>query len=64
MKKKRYIVPSQFAVKLQEKNMMALSLGYGNADPGKDVLTNENDDWELWDDEDESFIPKNPKYFN
>lgn len=60
--KKRYIVPSQFAVELQANNMMALSL-YGNADPDGEVLTKENDDWELWDDEDESFIPKNPKYF-
>lgn len=56
-------MPSQFAVELQANNMMALSL-YGNADPDGEVLTKENDDWELWDDEDESFIPKNPKYFN
>ena len=62
--KKRYIVPSQFAVKLQEKNMMALSLlGDGYADPEKGALTKENDDWDFMDDEDESFIPKNPKYF-
>ena len=46
--KKRYIVPSQFAVKLQEKNMMALSLG-GTAD-GSTVLGKENDDWDFMDD--------------
>lgn len=57
------MVPSLFAIKLQTKNMMALSLGDGYADPGKSVLTKEDDDWDFWDDEDESFIPKNPKYF-
>ena len=64
MKKKRFVAPSLFAVELQANNMMALSFGDGNADPSKPVLTKENDDWDLWDDEDESFIPKNPKYFN
>ena len=61
--KKTYSVPSQFAVELQANNMMAVSLVGGTAD-GSTVLGKENDDWELWDDEDESFIPKNPKYFN
>ena len=61
MKKKRFVAPSLFAVELQANNMMAVSL-VGPAD-GSTVLGKENDDWELWDDEDESFIPKNPKYF-
>ncbi len=65
MKKKRFVAPSLFAVELQANNMMAVSLlGDRYADPDGEVLTKENDDWELWDDEDESFIPKNPKYFN
>ena len=65
MKKKRFVAPSLFAVELQANNMMAVSLlGDRYADPEKGALTKENDDWELWDDEDESFIPKNPKYFN
>ena len=60
--KKRFVAPSLFAVELQaNNNMMALSLG-GTAD-GSTVLGKENDDWEFMDDEDESFIPKNPKYF-
>ena len=63
MKKKRFVAPSLFAVELQANNMMALSLGGGDADPSKPVLTKENDDWDFMDDEDESFIPKNPKYF-
>ena len=64
MKKKRFVAPSLFAVELQANNMMAVSLlGDGYADPSKDVLTKENDDWDFMDDEDESFIPKNPKYF-
>ena len=63
MKKKRFVAPSLFAVELQANNMMAVSLGAGYADPSKDVLTKENDDWDFMDDEDESFIPKNPKYF-
>ena len=63
MKKKRFVAPSLFAVELQANNMMALGFGDGNADPDKPVLTKENDDWDFMDDEDESFIPKNPKYF-
>lgn len=65
MKKKRFVAPSLFAVELQaNNNMMAVSILDVSADPNQPVLTKENDDWELWDDEDESFIPKNPKYFN
>jgi len=64
MKKKRFVAPSLFAVELQANNMMAVSILDVSADPNQPVLTKENDDWELWDDEDESFIPKNPKYFN
>ena len=64
MKKKRFVAPSLFAVELQaNNNMMAVSILDGSADPNKPVLTKENDDWDFMDDEDESFIPKNPKYF-
>lgn len=63
MKKKRYMVPSQLAIELQANNMMAVSILDVSADPYQPVLTKENDDWDFMDDEDESFIPKNPKYF-
>lgn len=63
MKKKRFVAPSLFAVELQANNMMAVSILDVSADPNQPVLTKENDDWDFMDDEDESFIPKNPKYF-
>lgn len=32
-------------------NMMAVSLQDGNADPGKPVLTKEDNGWDFWGDE-------------
>lgn len=61
--KKTYIVPSQFDVELQANNMMALSMQGGTADPDKEVLTKENDDLDFWDDEDDSNVLKDPKFF-
>ena len=55
-------MPSLFAVELQANNMMALSTG-GSADPDKEVLTKENDDLDFWDDEDDSNVLKDPKFF-
>ena len=34
-------------------NMMAVSLQDGNADPGVEVLTKENTNWNLWGDSEE-----------
>jgi hypothetical protein len=61
--RKPYSVPSQFAIELQASNMMAVSILDGSADPNKPVLTKENNDWDFWADEDDSFTPKNPKFF-
>ncbi|MBR5052134.1 MAG: hypothetical protein IKW91_02795 [Bacteroidaceae bacterium] len=61
--KKTYIVPSQLDVELQANNMMALSMQGGTADPDKEVLTKENDDLDFWDDEDDSNVLKDPKFF-
>ena len=61
--KKTYIVPSQFDVELQANNMMALSMQGGTADPDKEVLTKENDDLDFWDDEEDSNVLKDPKFF-
>ena len=61
--KKTYTVPSQFDVELQANNMMAVSLLDGGADPDKEVLTKENDDLDFWDDEDDSNVLKDPKFF-
>ncbi|MBO7137559.1 MAG: hypothetical protein J6V92_03730 [Bacteroidaceae bacterium] len=62
--KKSYIIPSQFVCELHARNIMAISLQGGDADPNADVLTKENSDWDFWDDEDNGYIPKNPKFFD
>lgn len=49
--KKTYIEPAIQANEAQALAMMAVSLQDGAADPSKDVLTKEDDDWELWDEE-------------
>ena len=61
--KKTYIMPSQFDVELQANNMMAISMQGGTADPDSPVLTKENDDLDFWDDEEDSNVLKDPKFF-
>ena len=56
-------MPSQFDVELQANNMMAISMQGGTADPDSPVLTKENDDLDFWDDEDDSNVLKDPKFF-
>ena len=51
--KKSYIIPSQFVCELHARNIMAISLQGGDADPNADVLTKEDDDWDLWADSEE-----------
>ena len=36
----------------QVQNLMAVSLQDGSADPSKEVLTKENNSWDIWCDED------------
>ncbi|MBQ9293483.1 MAG: hypothetical protein IJ219_00965 [Bacteroidaceae bacterium] len=49
--KKTYMMPALQVSEAQAVNMMAVSIQDGNADPGKDVLTKENTDWDFWGDE-------------
>lgn len=51
--KKTYIMPAVQVEEAVAVNMMAISLQNGNADPNADVLTKENDDWDLWSDSEE-----------
>lgn len=47
--KKTYSMPALQVCEAEATNMMAVSLKDGNADPSKEVLTKENDDWNIWD---------------
>lgn len=42
-------MPAIQANETQAATMMAVSIQGGNADPSKEVLTKENDDWDIWD---------------
>lgn len=50
--KKIYMMPALQVSEAQVQNMMAVSLQDGTADPDKPVLTKEDNDWNIWDDED------------
>ena len=62
--KKSYIIPSQFVCELHARNIMAVSLQDGSADPDAEVLTKENSDWDLWGDDNGYGTPQNPKFFD
>ena len=49
--KKSYQKPVIQANETQAVTMMAISLQDGSADSSKDVLTKENDDWDVWEEE-------------
>ena len=51
--KKTYLVPAMQVNEAEVIDMMAVSLLDGNADPNADVLTKEDDDWDLWADSEE-----------
>ena len=46
-----YIKPSIELLQAECSQMTAVSLQDGSADPSKEVLTKENNDWNLWDEE-------------
>ena len=50
--KKIYTVPVMLVNEAEVQNMMAVSLMDTAADPNKEVLTKENPDWNIWEDED------------
>ncbi|MBR5053538.1 MAG: hypothetical protein IKW91_09985 [Bacteroidaceae bacterium] len=47
--KKIYLMPAMQINEAQVVGMMAISLQNGNADTDKEVLTKENDDWNIWE---------------
>ena len=47
--KKTYMMPAIQADEAQAANMMAVSLQDGKADPNTEVLTKEDDDWDIWE---------------
>lgn len=50
--KKIYCTPVLLVNEAEVQNIMAVSLMDGNADPNAEVLTKENSDWKIWEDED------------
>ena len=47
--KRRYLVPAIQVNETQAATMMAVSIQGANADSSKEVLTKENNDWDIWD---------------
>ena len=47
--KKIYLMPAIQVNEAQVVGMIAISLQDGNADPDKEVMTKENDDWNMWE---------------
>ena len=48
---KTYIKPALQVNEAQVQNMMAISIQSGNADSTKEVLTKEDNAWDVWGDE-------------
>jgi len=46
---KQYNKPRMEQLHAECLQMMAVSLQDGNADPSVEVLTKENDDWDIWE---------------
>lgn len=51
--KKTYIIPAQQVNEAQVYSIIAVSLLDGNADPNKEVLTKEDNNWNIWGDSEE-----------
>ena len=49
--KKTYMMPAVQVNEAEVLDMMAVSLQDTNADPGKEVLTKEDNSWDFWGDE-------------
>lgn len=47
--KKIYSTPAVEITEVAVEQVLALSLKQQPADPNEDVLTKENDDWNIWD---------------
>lgn len=46
--KKTYMTPAVETTEVVVEQMMALSMNRKPADPNEDVLTKENNDWDIW----------------
>lgn len=51
--KKTYMMPALQVNEAEAQNMTAVSLLDGNADPNGEVLTKEDNGWNLWGDDEE-----------
>ena len=49
--KKVYVVPAMLVNEAEVQNMMAVSIMDAAADPNKEVLTKENAEWNMWNEE-------------
>lgn len=50
---KTYIMPAVQVNEAEVQNIMAISLLNGNADPNAEVLTKEDNSWDMWGEDEE-----------
>ncbi len=49
--KKTYMMPALQVNEAEVQNIVAVSLQDGNADPNAEVLTKENNSWDIWNED-------------
>lgn len=49
--KKTYMMPALQVNEAEVQNIVAVSLQVGNADPNAEVLTKENNNWDIWNED-------------
>jgi hypothetical protein len=49
--KKTYMMPALQVNEAEVQNIVAVSLQDGNADPNAEVLTKENNNWDIWNED-------------
>ena len=49
--KKTYMMPALQVNEAEVQNIVAVSLQVGNADPNAEVLTKENNSWDIWNED-------------
>ena len=49
--KKKYMMPALQVNEAEVQNIVAVSLQDGNADPNAEVLTKENNNWDIWNED-------------
>ena len=48
---KKYMMPALQVNEAEVQNIVAVSLQDGNADPNAEVLTKENNNWDIWNED-------------